>query len=164
MQWKGTFSNTHGLPSEPTELPIGWIPRAFSLGVKRKDYILTSSRMNGPVSPLLPCIFVTCTGTDLLLNFFLCSNNFSSINLIMSISCYHLKVTPYFVINNFCKCFFYSWYHSPWLRSKLSCSYTKLEGVFWRVDKVPHILHFITRYFMCCQSYDPAVLTPRGRC
>jgi hypothetical protein len=43
MQRKGTFSNTHGLPSEPKQLPIGWIPRALSLEVKRKDYILTSS-------------------------------------------------------------------------------------------------------------------------
>jgi len=80
MQRKGTFSNTHGLPSEPTQLPVGWVPRALSLGVKRKDYIPTSSSVeikNEWTRVSTPHLYLCDVYRDKIINFFVPSNKFT---------------------------------------------------------------------------------------
>ena len=109
MQRKETFSTKQRLPSEPKQIPIGRVPRALSLTVKRKNYfppptsVEIKNEWRCVSSPgLHPCDVYR----DKFINFFLCSNiffvhQFDNVPNPATI----VRFTPYFVIKNFYKSF-----------------------------------------------------------
>jgi hypothetical protein len=59
----------------PTQLPVGWVPRVFSPGLKRgrgvtlttHPHLVPRSRMSRSYTSLLPSAFMACSGTALAL-------------------------------------------------------------------------------------------------
>jgi hypothetical protein len=76
---KRDFLSKHGLPSEPTQIPIGRVPRALSLTVKRKNYFPPPSSVeikNEWRCVSSPGLHLCDVYRDEFINFFLCTNNF----------------------------------------------------------------------------------------
>jgi len=99
-QRKGTFSNKHGLPSESTQLPISWVSRALSLGVKPKDYFPTLysvENKNDWRRASTPRLYLSEVYRDKFIIFLMCLNKFSSVILTVPISCYDFKSQPLFL-------------------------------------------------------------------